>query len=70
MSNITVVLKVVIEEPTLGDYYSLFQPSSLGPFGFGDQFSVTTLESGKHELLMPCLLEFMDVLITPKKKPK
>jgi hypothetical protein len=34
MSNITAVLKVVIEEPTLGNYYSLFQPSSLGPFGF------------------------------------
>jgi hypothetical protein len=68
---------VVIEEPTLvhNRQLLLIVSTFIGTFWFSlffldDEFGVTNLESGKHKHLRQCLLDFMDIFITPKKKPK
>jgi hypothetical protein len=38
-------------------------------FFLGAEFGVTTLELGKHGLLMPCLLDFIDILLPQRKNP-
>jgi hypothetical protein len=65
---------VVIEEPTLvhNRQLLLIVSNFIGPFRFsflfGDEFGVTNLESRKHELLIPCLLDFMDIFLSPQRK--